>query len=248
MKTSNKILVGTYLVIFLTTIITMAFVKNGTSEVEPLQSIGERTNKTVNFKYLRAIDIAVGNVTLIQQEGPAHIEINCAENIRQHLVQEFEDDEFYLGMDQGENDNLDIEVIVYVPNIEAITISGNARLVNSVNFKTNEIKLTTTGRGSIRMSIEAELINTFTYGASAINLKGTAQHLNAVVNNAGKVEALDLVTDAVVANVGNAGRMEISVISSLTANLSSAGKLSYKGEPTNLQESGVTNSAKLIKL
>ncbi len=248
MKTSNKILTGAYLVIFLITIITMAFVRNGTSEKEPLKSIGEKTTKNVNFKYLRALDIAVGKVTLIQQEGPAHLEINCAENVRQHLVQKFEDNEFYLGMEPGENGDLDIEVIAYVPNIEAITISENARLVSSVNFKTNEINLTTKQSGSIQMSIEADLINTFTFGGSNIYLKGTAQNLNAVINNAGRVDALDLETDAVVANVGDAGKMNITVISSLTANLSNAGKLSYKGEPTNLQKNGVIDSAELIKL
>ncbi|MFK7770593.1 MAG: head GIN domain-containing protein [Saprospiraceae bacterium] len=248
MKTSNKILTGAYLVILLITIITMAFVRNGTSEKEPLKSIGEKTTKNVNFKYLRALNIAVGKVTLIQQEGPAHLEINCAENVRQHLVEKFEDDEFYLGMKHGENGDLDIAVIVYVPNIEAITISENARLVSNRIFKTNEINLTTKQSGSILMFIEAEMVNTFTFGGSNIYLSGTTKNLNAVVNNAGRVDALDLATDAVVANVGDAGKMNVTVISSLTANLSNAGKLSYKGEPTNIQKHGVVDAAELIKL
>ncbi|MFK8007899.1 MAG: DUF2807 domain-containing protein [Saprospiraceae bacterium] len=248
MKTSNKILTGTYLVILLITIITMAFVRNGTTEREPLKSVGENTTKNVNFKYLRALDIAVGKITLIQQKGPTRLEINCAENIRQHLVEEFEDNEFYLGMDQGENGDLDIEVIVYTETIEAITISGNARLENNSTFKTNEINLTTKQSGSIQMSIEAGLVNTFTFGESKIQLKGTAQNLNAVINNTGNVSALDLETDAVVANVGDAGKMEITVVSSLIANLSNAGKLRYKGDPTTLQKNGVIDSAELIKL
>ena len=248
MKTSNKILTGTYLLILLITIVTMAFVKNGTSVKEPLKSIGEKTIQKTPLENLRALDIAVGKVTLVQQEGPAQLVIKCAENVHQHLIQEFEDNELYLGMEVGENGDLDIEILVYAPDIESITISENARLVSSILFKTNEINLTTRQSGSIRMSIEAELINTFTFGGSNIHLQGTAQNLNAVVNNAGRVDALDLETDAVVANVGDAGKMKTTVISSLTANLSNAGKLSYKGEPTNLQKSGVTDAAELIKL
>ena len=248
MKTSNKILTGAYLVIFLVTIITMAFIRYGTSEKKPLKSIGEKTIQKTPLENLRALDIAVGKVTLIQQEGPAQLVIKCTENVRQHLVQEFEDNELHLGTEEDKNGDLDIEILVYAPDIESITISKNARLVSSILFKTNEINLTTSQSGSIRMSIEAGLVNTFSFGGSKIHLRGTAQNLNAVVNNAGRVEALDLETDAVVANVGDAGKMNVTVISSLIANLSNAGKLSYKGEPTNLQKNGVVDAAELIKL
>jgi hypothetical protein len=247
MKTSNKILTGAYLVIFLIIIITMAFVRSGTHTIEPLKSIGEKRTQKIPLENLRALDIAVGKVILIQKEGIAQLEIRCAENVRQHLVQRFEKDELYLGMKPGEIEDLDIEIKIYAKDIESITISENAFLVSNT-FKTNEINLTTKGSGFIHMFIEADLINTFTFDRSKIYLRGTTQNLNAVVNNAGRVEALNLETDAVHAKIGDTGKMDITVISSLTANLSNAGKLSYKGKPTNLQKNGVIDSAELIKL
>lgn len=248
MKTSNKILVSTYLAIILIMIVTMAFVRRGTSAEDPIEAIGDITSVNVNFKQLRALDIAVGQVTLIQKNGSPQIEIKCAENIREHLVQEFEDNEFYLGMDRGKNGDLGIKVIVYIEDIETISLSENARLICPDTFRTETITLKTNQSGSIQMPIQANQINAFTLGGSRIELDGSAKNLNAVVNNSGRIEAIDLNTDTVVANIGDAGKMEIAVNSSLTANLSSAGKLYYKGDPADLQKSGVIDSAALIKL
>lgn len=243
MKTSNKILTGTYLIILLITIVAMAFVKNGTTERIPLEPIGEKTTRNVNFEYknLRAIDIAVGNVTLIQQEGPAHLEINCTENIRQHLVQEFEDNEFYLGMDQDENDNLDIDVIVYVQDIESITLSGRATLKNNGSFKSDSLSIKTYSASKLEMDVAIDFLQLKTVNASKVNLKGSATLFEVNAYNAGRIEAESLVAKEVIANAGNAGVINIHASEKLSATINNNGRVYYLGQPQILKNSVNSN-------
>lgn len=237
MKTSNKILTGTYLVILLITITTMAFVRNGTTEREPLKSIGESTTESVNFKYLRALDIAVGNVTLIQQEGPSHIEIKCAENIRQHLVQEFEDNEFYLGIDGDGDDDLGIEVIVYIDDIQSITISGRANLTSNATFKTDSLLIKTYSASALEMDVESDFLKVNASNASRVNLSGTTNFLKVNAQNAGRVEAKNLIAKEVDAYAGNAGHMNIHASEKLSVDINNAGRINYLGHPQILKNS-----------
>ncbi len=246
MKTSNKIITGFFLVVLMITISTMAFVRNGTYEKELIKSIGEKTNKKINFKYLRALDISVGKITLIQQEGPSHIEIKCAENIRQYLVQEVEDNEFFLGVDEGENVDLDLDVIVYVQNIESIIISGRAALKGNGTFKTDSLRIKTYGTASLQMDIAADFLKLIAANASKLNLNGTANFLRMEAHHGGRIEAENLVAKEVDAYAGNAGHINIHASEKLSVNINNAGRINYLGYPqlikNSINSAGTLNS------
>ena len=246
MKTSNKIITGFFLLILMITISTMAFVRNGTYEKESIKPIGEKTSKNVNFKYLRALDVTVGKVTLIQQEGPSHLEVKCAENIRQPLVQKFDDNEFYLGVEEGENDDLDLDVIVYVQNIESIIISGRAVLKGNGTFKTDSLYIKTYGAASLEMDIAADFLTLIAANGSKLNLNGTANFLRMEAHNGGRIDAENLVAKEVDAYAGNAGHINIHASEKLSVSINNAGRINYLGYPqlikNSINSAGTLNS------
>ena len=79
MKTSNKILSAFLFLIILCTIITMTYIRMGTSERKPLEPIGSATTKDYNLPYLNTLDISAGEVQLLP--GDPKVEITCTEKI-----------------------------------------------------------------------------------------------------------------------------------------------------------------------
>jgi hypothetical protein len=126
-----------------------------------------------------------------------------------------------------------------VPDLHSIEVSG-AGIVQSENrLKVEELKLEVSSAGRLKLEVEAGIVNIDVSSAANVLLKGTSEKLFAEVSSAGNLEAYDLVTEFCKVKVSSAGKAKVNTTEVFEAEASSAGKISYKGDPkeTNIEKS-----------
>lgn len=249
MKTSNKILTGFFLALFLIAVSTMAFVRANTTAQDPIEAMGERTTRTENisFKKLKMLDISVGNVTLVQ--GEPKIEITCAENIHEFLRKSYDHSNglYQIGLKSGNFNRLNVEIKISANDLKSITLSHSTNLFAEREMSFKEIDLFIHNSSQLELPISAEVINLKSTDGTRINLKGKVNKLNATVNNSGRVEALDLVSKNTIADVSDGGRLTITTEEELSVTLSNAGVLEYLGNP-EIKRQRISDGGRLNKL
>jgi len=71
-------------------------------------------------------------------------------------------------------------------------------------------------------------------GSGKVKASGTAQKVKASLSGSGKVLASNLDTDSCDIHISGSGDVEISVKTTLDANISGSGSVSYKGNPSHV--------------
>lgn len=236
MKTSNKILSTFFSLIILCTIIIMTYVRMGTSERKPLEPIGSSTTKNYNLPYLNTLDISAGDVQILP--GDPKVEITCAENIREKLEAGFDNGKFYIHIKNNVKDQLVFDVKVFTNDLNEIYLYNEASVIlNNEPFKTDSLSIEIFNASRLQMNVAVEFLQLKAANQSIVNLNGSANFLEVAAQNAGRIEAENLIAKEVDAYAGNAGYMNIHASEKLFVNISSAGQINYLGQPQIIKNS-----------
>lgn len=236
MKTSNKILSAFFSLIILCTIITLTYVRMGTSESKPLEPIGSATTKNYNLPYLNTLDISAGYIQLLS--GDPKVEITCAENIREKFDAGFDDGKFYIRIKNNVKDQLFFDVKVFTNDLDEIYLYNEASIIrNDEPFKTDSLHIKTFNASQLNMNLEVDFLHLIAYNVSVAKLNGTSNFLSVEAYNAGRVEGKNLIAKEVDASVGNAGQINIHASTKLSVNINNAGRINYLGHPQVIKKS-----------
>jgi len=230
MKTSNKILSAFFSVIILCSIVTLTYIRMGTSERKPLEGIGEVKTITYNMPYLKTLDISAGEVQLLP--GNPKVEITCAENILEKIEAGFEKGKFYIHSKNNVKDQLAFEVKIFTNDLNEIYLYNEASISNNDRpFKTDSLQIKTFNASQLSMNLEVDFLQLNAFNATMIDLNGSATFLEVEAQNAGRVDAKNLVAKEVNATAGNAGHIDTHAIEKLSVNINNAGRINYLGQP-----------------
>ena len=117
-------------------------------------------------------------------------------------------------------------------NIEAdVSGSGNIDLKGNCKAYSSDVS------GSGKVVLAATIAGTANFdisGSGKIEASGSAKQVTTDVTGSGKVLAANLETDECTVRISGSGDVEINVKSSLDANISGSGTVSYKGNPNHV--------------
>lgn len=246
MKTSNKILTTTFLVMLFCVISTMAYVASNTVKMETISAEGPISKRHYDIKDLHTLNISTGKVTLHQ--GEPYVEVKCADNIHEHLITEVENGKLNFKIRNGQYENLgNIEIIISTKNIETISLWSSSSLSAEVPFQTDEINIFAHNSTSINLPLEANIINVNTRDGAEINLSGKGNIMNANTRNSGNIDASNLEVNVVNADISDGSKLITTVKENLVVNVSNSGEILYKGDP-EVKINSQANEGKVTKL
>ncbi len=126
---------------------------------------------------------------------------------------------------------LEVDFTIVVPTIRSIVSSGACSIANTGVLDVSDLYIQASGATAIDMYVHAQNLTLQSSGASKSEFEGVADHFYAIISGAGEIEAYDL--QARTANVvcSGAGKVEVSVGDTLSAQASGASKISYRGTP-----------------
>ncbi len=180
--------------------------------------------KTGDFK---AVDVG-GNLNIeIVQSEKVSVTVEADDNILPAIKTEVYDGVLRIWSESKYKTSHSVAIRISAPSVEEIETSGVARA-------------TFTG-------INNESIRVNSSGASKVSLSGSINSLEVEMSGASKIYASKLKAERASIDGSGASSAEVEVVSYLSANLSGASGVSYKGDPAEIKKS-VSGAANVSKV
>jgi hypothetical protein len=123
------------------------------------------------------------------------------------------------------------KIEITVKDLKSIALTGASELKSTNAINVDNLKVKIDGSGDLKLDVVANNLNIQIDGAGDVKIKGTAQSADFTINGAGDVKAGELVCKKCNVNISGAGEAKLNVTDELTADVSGAGSVKYKGEP-----------------
>ncbi len=116
-------------------------------------------------------------------------------------------------------------------SIDDMEISGACHLSGENKFRFNDLDLDCSGASEVDIKLSANSLNMDISGASSVDLYGSVEKISLDISGASSLDAYELETVNCYVEVSGAAGARISVSNELSAEVSGASKLRYKGNP-----------------
>lgn len=200
-----------------------------------------------NVGSFNKVDIMCACKLFFRKEAAQNIRIVGEDNILSIIEMRVENDTLVIESEQSYSTNLDIKVYISMEAVKGFTIFGAASIFSEEDFTTDSLNLEIKGAGKIELGVAAQAISTHIMGAGSISLWGSAEYHSIEFEGAGDVDAYDLEVKKYDINIIGAGNCRIFVTEELNVEISGAGSVYYRGNPTIIN-STISGIGKLVKL
>ncbi len=191
--------------------------------------------------YFNSIKVSSGIDVYLTQGNKESISLEADENLHDYIKTEISGNTLRIYTDANIRKAKAKIVHVTMKDINKITASSAGDVYGENPVKTEELSLSASSAGDIKLEIEVNKVSCDISSAGDITLKGTANHLDASLSSAGDLKAYELTVKTADVSTSSAGDAKITVTEKLIANTSSAGDIYFKGDPPVVD--GHTSSA-----
>ncbi|HEX3079888.1 MAG TPA: head GIN domain-containing protein, partial [Puia sp.] len=176
---------------------------------------------------------AAGNIQLLVIQGDLKpVRLEGDENILSYIEVIQEGDRITIKTKEGINliPSGDLKVSVTSPTYKSIEVSGSSDIIGQTKItSSDDLSLEASGAGDIKMEVDAPKITAGISGSGSVNLKGQARDFDVNLTGAGHAYCYDLLTENTTVDISGAGSAQLYASVKLTADISGAGNISYKG-------------------
>ncbi|TDX10201.1 head GIN domain-containing protein [Flavobacterium sp. S87F.05.LMB.W.Kidney.N] len=163
------------------------------------------------------------------------ITIKGEENLLAVIKVEVEENELKIYVEKGTQIRTSIgkkiEVIVPFEKISAVTLSGSGDIRTKNKITSDNLSTKLSGSGNFNLEIDAKNLDLALSGSGDVVLKGRADSFTSKISGSGNVNASNLKSKNVEANVSGSGNSTVNCESSLTGKVSGSGNIKYLGNP-----------------
>lgn len=164
------------------------------------------------------------------------ISVETDANLQEYILTEVSGDR--LVIKKADRVNLDpsekIKVYVTTPSLTALKSSSSSSLICSGSFEGRDLELDVSSSGKIVVDFTGESVDIESSSSGKIELTGKAERLRFDGSSSSRVDAGKFVVNRVNAEASSSSRLIVDVKDELDADVSSSGKVFYKGNPDKL--------------
>ena len=162
------------------------------------------------------------------------------ENLLEHVVTEVSGNQLTLKAEKGyqldpSRGSEGIRIRVPVKDLVALQVSGAAEVSGKGAFTFPQFGIEGSGAGEMDLELSSTTLEVEVSGACEVTLRGTAGRLEIEGSGASELNAYGLQAREVEARLSGSADARVSVEESLSAQVSGAGDLHYRGNPEKLQ-------------
>jgi hypothetical protein len=161
------------------------------------------------------------------------LEVEADENLMDVIRTEIQDDRLKIYSRRYIRRAKTKKIHLSVPTLREIEASGAAMVRSGDILKAVDLELEVSSAARLFLNIETEKTKVEISSAAFAELNGTTGELDAEVHSAGRLVAGELVSRFCGVEVSSAGHAEVNAGDELDAEASSAGIISYTGEPVD---------------
>lgn len=192
---------------------------------------GDVVKKERNAIKATGIRVSSGIDVYLKQGNDFKLSVEADENLHDYILTELNGDMLHVYTDANIRRAESKKVYVTLKEINSISCSSAGDLFGETPVKSDNLKLSASSAGDIKLEIYAKNIDLNISSSGDITLTGEADFMEADLSSAGDLNAYNLKVREAEVSASSAGDADIYVTEKLTARSSSAGDINYKGNP-----------------
>lgn len=178
------------------------------------------------------------------------ITIKGEENLLSAIKVEVEDNSLKIYIEKSTNirtsSGKNIQITVPFQKISELSLAGSGDIQSKDVIKNDKFSVRLSGSGNFTLPVDTSNLELNVSGSGNVRLKGTANHFSAKLSGSGDIDAGDLKSKIVEANVSGSGNSKVACEDSLTARVSGSGNIRYVGNP-EIRDTKVSGSGNISK-
>jgi uncharacterized protein YxeA len=177
------------------------------------------------------IKVSSGIDVFLSQGSKESITVEADQNLHKYILTEIKNGELNVYTEVGIRDAERKRVYVTMRDIKAVRTTSAGDVVGQTPVKSDVLELSASSAGSINLEITAREVEVDLSSSGDMTLSGTADYLDANLSSAGDLNAFNLEVKEAKVTASSAGDADISVVEKIVARASSAGDITYRGNP-----------------
>lgn len=191
-------------------------------------NVVKKERKAENFT---GIKVSTGIDVFLKQGDNMSVTVEADENLHEYIITEVKGGVLNVYTDANIRDAERKRVYVTMKDINYISTTSAGDVVGETRVKTDKLELNASSAGDIKIEIYAKSVSLNISSSGDMTLSGEADFLEADLSSAGDLNAFDLKVKEADVSASSAGDAEVNVTEKITARASSAGDISYMGNP-----------------
>ena len=192
---------------------------------------GEVVKKERTASSFDGIRVSSGIDVFLKQGDKESITVEADENLHDYIMTEVRDGVLHVYTDANIREAKMKRVYVTMREVRSLKTSSAGDIVGETSLKGDNLEISASSAGDIKVEIYGKNIEVDISSSGDVTLSGEAETLNADLSSAGDLEAYELKTKEADVRVSSAGDAHVNVSEKLVARASSAGDISYQGNP-----------------
>jgi len=183
-----------------------------------------------------AIEVSRGLEVEVEQSSQKSITVIADKNLQGHISTKISNGVLTITSDVNIDDASSKKIVVKLPNITSLQASSAAVITGINTIKGQDIGLSTSSAGEMKLSIEADNVSAESSSGSSMKLKGKTLKLDTNTSSGSVIDAEQLLANDVISEASSGSVAEVHPLVSLKADASSGSNISYHNEPKNISK------------
>lgn len=205
---------------------------SGYGQTKPkVSGSGNVVTKERKAAYFNSVKVSTAIDLILTQGNNENIAVEADDNLHEYIVTEIKNNTLHIYTDANIRDAKKMNVYVTMKEIEEISATSAGDVMGKSVIKSDELSLSTSSAGDIDLAVEVQKLTCTISSAGDMTLSGTTDELEASLSSAGDLNAFDLTSRIANVTASSSGDASITVTEKLWARASSAGDITFKGNP-----------------
>jgi uncharacterized protein YxeA len=177
------------------------------------------------------IRVKTGIDVYLKQGDKESITVEADENLHEYILTEIQGDILNIYTDVWIREADRKRVYVTMKDVKSIKTSSAGDIMGETPLKCEDLEIGTSSAGNIRLEIYGKKIDVNVSSAGDVTLSGEGESLYADLSSAGNLDAANLKVKEAEVSASSAGDARVNVSEKIKARASSAGDITYRGDP-----------------
>jgi hypothetical protein len=229
----------TFFPIFLSVILFMGIsgLCSGCNHIMGVPGDGKVIKETRVVSSFDAIDVSGAFKVFLKQGNLEEVIIEADENLLPLIRTEVRGGTLVIDTKRSISHPTSMNVYITFKDLKKAELSGAVDIFTESKVNLDEFSLHTSGASDTKMDLTARKLVLDCSGASKLKLSGSATDVSADVSGACDIFAFDLLAENFTLDLSGAGKAQINVSKKISAEISGAGNVRYKGSPSIVNQS-----------
>jgi hypothetical protein len=242
MKTTNKILLGVFVLILIAIAILMVVVRVQLKAAVFIEPSGQVVSSAVDLPAFNGIE-ASGNLNLLIRQGDHHeVVVRADDNLMEYILTEVEDEVLKISMRAWAGKNATIEMEVDLVEIGSLVAQGGANVQSQNTLKGNVLRHVVHSGAISRLNIDFDLLQLDLHSGAQVTIGGRVREMTAKNNGGSMLDASALEAETVDLSTNTGSQSDLFVTGSLEVKANTGSLVNYTGNPLHKEISANTGA------